>query len=246
MDSDGHQVHTGAVFVTVNNLPVRASRADAQFYMDWIDHLLSKTLPGGVWSSYFDTSRAAAQARYQAAKAIYQQRALEAGSGEPQPPTGTIFTSQIPTQFDNDSVYELGTRFWADVAGQITAVRVYTHASEGGSHTVRIWRVTDGAVLAGPYTWNIPSGTEGWKTFKLSTPYQPLDITANTDYIVAVSNSSDRYYAEQSHGFDAPIVNGNLHTYVGSGVYASSLGAMPTLTWENSNYFRDVVFVPSN
>jgi hypothetical protein len=239
-------VHTGAVFVTVNDAPVRASAADALFYVQWMDNLLAKTSPGEEWNSYFPTNLAAAQARYQAAKGIYQQIAVEAGSGEPQPPTGTIFTSQVPTQFDNDSVYELGTRFWADVAGQITAVRVYTHASEGGNHTVRIWRVTDGAVLAGPYTWNIPSGTEGWKTFTLSTPYQPLEITANTDYIVAVSNSSDKYYAEQSHGFDAQIANGHLHTYVGSGVYATNLGTMPSSTWQNANYFRDVVFVPSN
>ena len=33
MDSNGHQVHTGAVFVTVNNAPVRASVEDANFYV---------------------------------------------------------------------------------------------------------------------------------------------------------------------------------------------------------------------
>jgi len=106
---------------------------------------------------------------------------------------------------------------------------------------VRIWRVTDGVALAGPYTWNIASGTAGWKTFTLPTA---LDITANTDYLVTVSNSSDRYYAGTTHGFDAPIINGHLHTYVGSGVYTGTLGSMPTSTWQNTNYFRDVVFVP--
>ena len=82
---------------------------------------------------------------------------------------------------------------------------------------------------------------EARATFMLPTP---LGVAANTDYVVAVSSSSDRYYAEQINGFAAPIVNGHLHTYVGSGVYTPSLGTMPTLVWRNTNYFRDVVFVP--
>jgi hypothetical protein len=45
-------------------------------------------------------------------------------------------------------------------------------------------------------------------------------------------------------GFNAPIVNGHLHTYVGSGVFTTVLGTMPTSTWSNTNYFRDVVFTP--
>jgi hypothetical protein len=142
--------------------------------------------------------------------------------------------------YEHDAAYELGTKFWAAVPGQITSVRLYANASEGGNHTVRIWRVSTGSVMAGPYTWNISSGTEGWKTFTLPTP---LDIAANTDYVVAVSNSSDRYYAERTHGFDAAIVNGDLHTYVGSGVYATTTGTFPTLKWQNTNYFRDVLFV---
>ena len=78
MDGNEHQVHTGAVFVTVNSAPVRASVEDAQFYVDWMDNLIEKTSPGGEWDSYFTTSLSQAQARYQAAKAIYQQIALEA------------------------------------------------------------------------------------------------------------------------------------------------------------------------
>ncbi len=243
MGSNGHQLHTAAVYVTVNNAPVRASVDDAQFYVQWIDNLLEKTSPGGAWSYFFVNSRAAAQSRYQSARSIYQQIALEAGGGvnPPPQPTGTIFTSQIPGVYENDADYELGTRFRADVNGTITQVRLYTNALEGGSHTVRIWRVSDSAVVAGPYTWNFSSGNAGWKSFTLPAP---LSITANTDYTVSVSNSSDRYYAGQLNGFDAPIVNGHVSTYTGSGVYSTILGTMPTLIWNNTNYFRDVVFAP--
>jgi hypothetical protein len=153
----------------------------------------------------------------------------------------TIFTSQIPSQFDNDSAYELGTKFWSDVNGQITQVRSYTNPLEGGNHTVRIWQVNGAAIVAGPYTWNITAGTQGWKIFMLPASFS---ITANTDYIVAISNSSDQYYAEQIQGFASPIVNGHLHTYTGSGLYSTALGTMPALSWQNTNYFRDIVFTP--
>ena len=80
MGSNGHQVHTAAVFVTVANAPVRASAADAQFFVQWMDNLLEKTSPGGAWSSFFVNSRSAAQARYRTAKALYQQIAVEAAA----------------------------------------------------------------------------------------------------------------------------------------------------------------------
>jgi hypothetical protein len=237
MGDDGHQVHTAAVFVIVNNAPVRASASDAQFYVQWMDNLLTKTSPGGVWNSYFPTSLSQARARYQAAKAIFQQIAADAAGTA----TGFgIFTTQVPSAYDHDGAFELGTKFWADVNGQITHVGLYANALEGGDHTIRIWRAGDSALLAGPYTWSFPAGTEGWKKVALPTP---LSIVANTDYIIGITNSSDRYYAEQPHGFDAAIVNQHLHTYAGSGVYATVLGTMPKLNWQNSNYFRDIVFV---
>jgi hypothetical protein len=152
-----------------------------------------------------------------------------------------IFTNQVPTTYGYEAAYELGTKFWADVDGQITQVTLYTNATEGGTHSVRIWRASDSALLAGPYLWNITSGSEGWKSFALPTP---LVIIANTDYVVAISNSGDQYYAAQLHGFDAPIVNESLHTYVGSGVFTTTMGTMPTDVWQNANYFRDIVFIP--
>ncbi|MEW6093469.1 MAG: LamG-like jellyroll fold domain-containing protein [Chloroflexota bacterium] len=152
----------------------------------------------------------------------------------------TIFTSQVPSGAGNCCRYELGTKFYTDVGGQITQVRIYTFASEGGDHTIRIWRVADATVVAGPYSWNITSGVTGWKTYTLPSP---ITISANTGYIISVSNSTDNYYSYQTSGFGSPIHNGNLHTYIGSGTYSGTLGTMPTSVYNNSNYFRDVVFV---
>lgn len=242
MGSNGHAVQTGAVFVTVAGKPVRVSASDAQFYVQWMDNLLGKTSPGGVWNSYFPTELAAAQARYKTAKDVYTKIAAEAGGGGgPIPGEQTIFTSQSPTLYENDALYELGTTFYADVAGKITKVRLFTNIAEGGRHTVTIWRVQDRTAIGGPYTWDIPSGTAGWKTFTLLAP---VSIAPNTNYIVAISNSNaDRIYAEQPHGLDSPITSGNLHALASGGVWTDALGTMPTNVWQNTNYFRDVVFV---
>jgi hypothetical protein len=74
----GHRVHTAAVFVTVDDLPIRTSEADARFYVRWIESLLSRTSRGGEWSHYLTNQRAAAHDRYEAAKAVYTGIAREA------------------------------------------------------------------------------------------------------------------------------------------------------------------------
>ncbi|MFI5910102.1 DUF4082 domain-containing protein [Dactylosporangium sp. NPDC051541] len=152
---------------------------------------------------------------------------------------GTILTTQTPAGFLSDpGGYELGTRFSSTAAGSLTKVRIYTGASEGGNHTVRLWNAATGTVVAGPYTWNVTAGTQGWREFPLPAAYS---LAAGTDYVVSVSTSGDNWYPYTAHGFDSPIVNGNLHTYTGSGVFSTTLGAMPTTSFNNTNYFRDVV-----
>ena len=79
MGSNGHQLHTAAVFVIVNNAPIRANVEDAQFYVNWMDNLLERTSPGGEWNLYFPTQLGEAQDRYRSAREIFRQIAVEAG-----------------------------------------------------------------------------------------------------------------------------------------------------------------------
>jgi len=74
----GHRTHTGAIFVMVKDAPIRASAADARFFVRWIDNLLKQTSPGGDWSGFFTQDRAAAQKRYREAREIFVQRAADA------------------------------------------------------------------------------------------------------------------------------------------------------------------------
>ena len=75
---NGHRSHTGAVYVIVNNAPIRASASDARFFVSWIDNLLKQSSTGGEWSSFFSNDREAAQARYRKARQIFLQREKEA------------------------------------------------------------------------------------------------------------------------------------------------------------------------
>ena len=78
MDPHGHQLHTGAVFVSVNKAPVRASAADADFFVRSIDNLIRQTSAGGAWSNFLAHDREAAQSRYRRAKGVYERIAAEA------------------------------------------------------------------------------------------------------------------------------------------------------------------------
>ena len=77
MDNQGHQTHTAAVFVTVQQAPIRASAEDALYFVRFIDNLLQKTSPGGPWNQYFSRDLAAAQKRYRQARKIFQEIATE-------------------------------------------------------------------------------------------------------------------------------------------------------------------------
>jgi O-glycosyl hydrolase len=80
MDGKGHQTHTAAVYVMVNAKPIRASKADALFFVDWIDNILKQTAPGGPWSKYFTTELDTIKQRYSKARSIYEQIAKQSQS----------------------------------------------------------------------------------------------------------------------------------------------------------------------
>ncbi len=78
MDARGHQTHTAAVYVTVNQAPVRTSVADAGYFVRFIENLIRKTSPGGPWNQYFPHDLDAAQTRYRKALEVFKKIAAEA------------------------------------------------------------------------------------------------------------------------------------------------------------------------
>ncbi|MDF0494637.1 DUF4082 domain-containing protein [Bradyrhizobium yuanmingense] len=156
--------------------------------------------------------------------------------------TTTLFTTQTPVNTNaTDGVgadYELGMRFTADTSGVIQAIRYYKASNETGTHVGRIWSAT-GQELA-TVTFSNESAS-GWQQQALATP---LTITAGATYVVSVNSNS--HYVSTLEGFNSGISNGGLNAPAAAGVFDYSAGLFPTEVYRNTNYFRDIVFAPSN
>jgi 5-hydroxyisourate hydrolase-like protein (transthyretin family) len=149
----------------------------------------------------------------------------------------TVFTTQTPAlpNVTDNTAYELGMKFRSSQAGQVTAIRYWRAQSETGNHVGRIW-AANGTLLA-----SVQFGSEtasGWQTQTLPTP---LAIQANTTYVVSVNTNT--HYAFTNAGLAQPITNSDLSSVAdgNNGVFGSP-GTFPTSSFQNSNYFRDVVF----
>ncbi|MGZ3817548.1 MAG: DUF4082 domain-containing protein, partial [Bdellovibrio sp.] len=120
----------------------------------------------------------------------------------------------------------------------ISSIRFYKSAAETGTHVGKIY--SSSGQLLGQVTFTNESAS-GWQQADLATP---IAITANTEYTVSV-NTGNMYYVDTVSGMASQISNGSLRSVVnGNGVYGP-VGSRPTKSWSNSNYFRDIVFVPS-
>ncbi|MBW4550074.1 MAG: DUF4082 domain-containing protein [Aphanocapsa sp. GSE-SYN-MK-11-07L] len=132
--------------------------------------------------------------------------------------------------------YELGMEFRTSKSGKINAIRYFKSPNETGSHTGRIWSNTGELLASVAFTNETASG---WQEQALATS---LAINANTTYIVSVNTNS--YYVSTSNGLAATVTNGNISAIAdgSNGVFNPNPSAFPTQSWQNSNYFRDIVF----
>ncbi|OYE06338.1 N,N-dimethylformamidase beta subunit family domain-containing protein [Nostoc sp. 'Peltigera membranacea cyanobiont' 232] len=153
-----------------------------------------------------------------------------------------LFTSQVPSISNyTDSVpYELGMKFHSNTGGQINAIRFWKAPSETGTHIGKIWNAT-GTLLASVTFSN--ETASGWQSQALATP---LNIQANTTYVVSVNVNS--YYVATNDQLGSSIVNGNLSSVAdgSNGVFNGTPGAFPTGSYRNTNYFRDIDFVAAS
>ena len=78
MDDKGHQTHTAPVYVFVNNKLIRTSVEDAQYFVKWIDNILTNIAPDGLWSKYYTHDLNLVQNRYKQAREMYAKISREA------------------------------------------------------------------------------------------------------------------------------------------------------------------------
>ena len=140
---------------------------------------------------------------------------------------------------------ELGVKFQADLDGYITGIRFYKSTANTGTHIGNIW--TTSGVLLGSVTFTGESAS-GWQQATFASPVQ---VNAGTTYVASYFTSTGHYAFDQNY-FSADVDNVPLHALSnasggGNGVYVYTAGsAFPNLSYNSSNYWVDVVYVPRN
>ncbi|WP_229068354.1 N,N-dimethylformamidase beta subunit family domain-containing protein [Actinoplanes sp. DH11] len=137
---------------------------------------------------------------------------------------------------------EVGTKFRADVAGQVTAIRFYKGSPNTGTHVGHLWTATGTLLATATFTGETATG---WQQANLSAP---VTLTAGATYVVSYYAPNGRYAADVGYfateGVDSPPLRALRDGVDGvNGVYRFGTG-FPTVAWESANYWVDVVFSP--
>lgn len=149
------------------------------------------------------------------------------------------------TSLNDGRQLEVGLKFQANVAGQITALKFYRSASDTGQNVLDLWTATGTKLASATFT---NTAASGWQTVALATP---VSIAANTTYVASYHTTGT--YVATTNYFTNSITNGPLtapssSASGGNGVYAyggtASTGLFPTNTFAAANYWADVVFQP--
>lgn len=171
-------------------------------------------------------------------------------SSTPPPAAVSLFSaSSTPAQtnLNDGSQIELGVKFQSSVAGQITGIKFYRSAGDTGQNIVNLWTSTGTNLGAATFT---NTAASGWQTATFSAP---VTITPNTTYVASYHTSGA--YVATGNFFTSAITSGVLtapssSSSGGNGVYryggTATTGIFPNSTWNASNYFADVVFVPTS
>lgn len=208
------------------------------------------SIPSGL--SYTDkglTASTAYRYRVQATDAAgnvsaYSNIANVTTSGAQSGATQSLFPQSVSpavlTDSDTSSV-NLGVKFLSKVAGRITGVRFFKNGSQnGGPHTGTLWTSTGTQLATGTFANETATG---WQTLTFASP---VTVQANTVYIASYTAPIGRYSATKNF-FASSLVNGNLTapssgSSGGNGLYKYGARAVPTQTYQATNYFVDVVF----
>ena len=150
-------------------------------------------------------------------------------------------TPGIASVNDPSSV-ELGLKFQASGAGDVTGLRFYKGPSNTGTHVAHLWTSTGTLLATATFTNETASG---WQQVNFATP---VTITAGTTYVASYHTSGN--YAADPNLFSSAVSNGPLTAPAsagsgGNGVYAYGSGALfPTSSYNATSYGVDVLFRP--
>jgi Domain of unknown function (DUF4082)/Bacterial Ig domain/Bacterial Ig-like domain len=160
-------------------------------------------------------------------------------------PCGLFANSFTPTvtSANDTGAYELGMKFQSSVPGWVDGVRFYKGAGNNGTHTGSLWTSSGTLLATGTFTSETASG---WQAMTFNNPVQ---ISANTTYIVSYYDPNGHYSADNDL-FDWPLntppLTGLKTSYInssaGNGVYNAGGPGFPTSSYIGTSYAVDVVF----
>jgi hypothetical protein len=161
----------------------------------------------------------------------------------------TIFGNAIPKTpaVGNDrAAVTLGVKFFAAVPGSISSLRFYRGSTNSNGYTAKLF-TSSGVTLASARVKADTCAVPCWEQVNFASP---IPISANITYIAAYYTNNGRYADDQGGlangaGQSPLFAQANGGSLGGNGVYTYST-SFPDDTWNQSNYWVDVVFTPSN
>jgi len=136
---------------------------------------------------------------------------------------------------------EAGVKFRASSDGYVRGIKFYKGTGNTGVHTGSLWKA-DGTLLAtGTFTGET---TNGWQTLTLPTS---VAVTAGTTYIASYFAPTGHYSYDMSYftGKSAsldPLTGLQSGTDGANGVYLAGSHGFPTQSYQDTNYWVDVVW----
>lgn len=152
---------------------------------------------------------------------------------------GSLWGSTAPGVTDggvDTNKVTLGVRFTPSVAGLITGIRFYKYVGNSGTHVANLWNDSSHLKLATATFANETAGN--WQTVMLATP---APVAAGVAYVASVTATTG-HYAYTAQFFGVPFVAAPLTAVAGVYSYATPQPAFPSSTFNNGNYWVDVVF----
>ena len=162
-----------------------------------------------------------------------------------QAPAETVWSNKLigttPGAPDNAAV-EVGFKFRANMAGQVTGVRFYKLSGNTGTHTGSLW--TANGILLAKATFTNETAT-GWQQVDFATP---VTITPGITYVASYYAPAGNYaYADGVFNVETTNLTGSLTALRatdvgGNGLYVYGGGFPNNVSGASGSYFVDVVF----
>ncbi len=231
----GYSINTSGLNASVDNAPLHALSAGAS--------------GGNGVHAYGDSSRFPAQTWN--ASNYWVDVVFTAAADTSCTSNCTIWDSTAVPQTVDDGDWqavELGVKFKADVTGNITGIRFYKGSANTGTHVGNLWRCNDETcstpgTLVASATFSGETAS-GWQQVNFAAP---VGIAANTMYVASYHAPVGHYSADPG-GLTASVDRPPLHALTsglsgGNGVYSyGPARTFPQSTWNDANYWVDVVF----